>query len=248
MSLHYCIIYCSFRSIFTECGPYIFFFCLKFHDKETRRCRRLRRQWFWCYNDLRVFFTVLFFSPVFTTSHLERKEDIALKMKWFSFENFAQQVFIFPWVKFPPISHLVRPFCAASFSTCGVKWQSWRKFCLHYACRFFSVPWHFLPFFRIFFISFVCSFFLSLFWLLSVPNASPVQCLDHISLYLIEYPLNTSKKYIVCVSVFDHLVNELYAVLHEYFVRKFPFFLFSIGVIIFGSMPSYKGFCGKIQV
>lgn len=37
-----------------------------------------------------------FFSPVFTTSHLERKKDIALKMKWFSFKNFAQQVFMFP--------------------------------------------------------------------------------------------------------------------------------------------------------
>lgn len=94
--------------------------------------------------------------------------------------------------------------------------------------QIFFVPWHLLPFFRIFFISFVCSFFLSLFWLLSVPNASPVQCLDHISLYLIEYPLNTSKKYIVCVSVFDHLVNELYAVLHDYFVRKFPFFCFQL--------------------
>lgn len=97
-----------------------------------------------------------FFSPVFTTSHLERKKDIALKMKWFSFENFAQQVFMFPWAKFPPISHLVRPFCAASVSTCGVKWQSWRKFCLHYACRFFLS-------FGFFFHSFAFFFFICLF-------------------------------------------------------------------------------------
>lgn len=104
-----------------------------------------------------------FFSSVFTTSHLERKKDIALKMKWFSFENFAQQVFMFPWVEFPPISHLVRPFCAASVSTCGVKWQSWRKFCLHYACRFFLSFGFFFHSFAFFFfhlsVHFLCRCF-----------------------------------------------------------------------------------------
>lgn len=114
---------------------------------------------------------------------------------------------------------------------CGFSLNMWcqmtvmTKILFTLCLQIFFILWLFLPFFRIFFFHLSVHFCVSLFWLLSVPNASPVQCLDHISLYLIEYPLNTSKVYIVCVLVFDHLANELYAVLHDFFVCKLPFFV-----------------------